>query len=194
MESTFALTGIPIDTENVTASVPPDVASAQRGDTRAFERLYRQHIGRVFALCVRMTGVKSRAEELAQEIFIKAWKSLPSFRGESSFSTWMHRLAVNHVLFSIRTDKRRDMRVSVVDDVTVYEHSASTPAGDDGMDLENALARLPEGARIVVVLHDVQGYTHEEIGVMLGVTAGTSKAQLHRARRLLRASLEGRAS
>jgi RNA polymerase sigma-70 factor (ECF subfamily) len=141
-----------------------------------------------------MTGVKSRAEELTQEIFIKAWSSLRSFRGESAFSTWLHRLAVNHVLLSLRTDKRRDLRITTVDDVTRYERPGPTPTGDQGMDLESALARLPEGARIVIVLHDVQGYTHEEIGGMLGVTDGTSKAQLHRARRLLRVALEGRAS
>ncbi len=162
-----------------------DLHAAREGDLEAFERLYREHVGRIFALCLRMTGSRSAAEERTQDTFVKAWEKLPGFRSESAFSTWLHRLAVNMVLMESRTRGRRLKRIVPVEDL----ERAQAPAGsgpDTAIDLDHALKTLPEGARKVFVLHDVHGYGHAEIAEMTGVTSGTSKAQLHRARKLLR--------
>ena len=169
-----------------------DVALATRGDRRAFERLYRAHTDRIFSLCARMVGDRSRAEELTQDVFVRCWEKLALFRGESAFSTWLHRLAVNVVLNDRQTEKRRRERHDEgVEDMDTIAHGEVRPEPIPGLsiDLETAIAGLPPGARRVFVLHDVQGYTHEEIGEMLGVTAGGCKAQLHRARMLLREAL-----
>jgi RNA polymerase sigma-70 factor (ECF subfamily) len=173
---------------------PDDVSLAARGDRRAFERLYRTNVDRVFSLCARMVGDRGRAEELTQDVFVRAWEKLALFRGESAFSTWLHRLAVNVVLNDRQVEKRRrdrhDEGVEDIDTIAlgdVRPHEVETPGLS--MDLEHAIAKLPPGARKVFVLHDVQGYTHEEIGSILGVTAGGCKAQLHRARLLLRQTL-----
>ncbi len=164
------------------------VARAQSGDTGAFEALYREHIDRVYGLCLRMTGNVGEAEDCAQEAFIQAWKKLARFRGDSAFGTWMHRIAVNAVLGRIRKSKREQDRIQVV------AETASSPAsiGDSGelRDLSDAIDRLPEGARHVFVLNAVYGYSHEESSDMLGVAVGTTKAQLHRARRLLAQQLK----
>jgi RNA polymerase sigma-70 factor (ECF subfamily) len=164
------------------------IARARSGDTRAFEALYREHVDRVYGLCLRMTGNVSEAEDCAQEAFIQAWNKLVRFRGDSAFGTWMHRIAVNAVLGRIRKSKREQDRLQVVAD------TASSPAsiGDSGglRDLADAIGRLPEGARHVFVLNAVYGYSHEESSSMLGIAVGTSKAQLHRARRLLAQQLE----
>ena len=168
------------------------VARAASGDRHAFEHVYRTHLNHVFSLCVRMTGDRARAEELTQDVFVRAWEKLPSFRGESAFSTWLHRLTVNVVLNERRVDVRdRGRNVSSDDDdeSTPPAGSTSQPMHAEKLDLERAIARLPKGARKVFVLHDVEGFTHEEIGSMLGVTAGGCKAQLHRARLLLREAL-----
>lgn len=169
-----------------------DVARAARGDRQAFERLYRRHVDRIFSLCARMVGDRTRAEELTQDAFVRAWEKLAQFRGDSAFGTWLHRLAVNAVLNDRQTETRRrgrtDESVEDVDTVAHGEVRAEVPAGLS-MDLERAIAGLPPGARKVFVLHDVEGYTHDEIGEMLGVTAGGCKAQLHRARLLLREAL-----
>ena len=159
------------------------IARAQAGDTRAFEALYRQHIDRVYGLCLRMTGNVSEAEDCAQEAFIQAWSKLAKFRGDSAFGTWMHRIAVNSVLGRIRKSKREQDRIQLVADNSLPPASI----GDSGnlRDLSDAIDRLPEGARHVFVLSAVYGYSHEESGSMLGIAVGTSKAQLHRARRLL---------
>lgn len=166
----------------------PDVQLAANGDRHAFERLYRANVNRVYAVCVRMCGDRSRAEELAQDAFVRAWERLPQFRGESAFSTWLHRLTVNVVLEAQRGE-RRD-RVRMDDDsldaappITRRENHAAR------LDLAVAIAALPPGARAVFALHDVEGYKHEEIAAMLDITSGGSKAQLHRARRLLREAL-----
>jgi RNA polymerase sigma-70 factor, ECF subfamily len=176
-------------TMSPTAAAEPDVQLAASGDRRAFERLYRDNVNRVYAVCVRMCGDRTRAEELAQDAFVRAWERLPQFRGESAFSTWLHRLTVNVVLEAQRTE-RRDRARSESDDVLDEappvmrrEHHA------EKMDLAVAIAALPPGARAVFALHDVEGYKHEEIAEMLDITAGGSKAQLHRARRLLREAL-----
>jgi RNA polymerase sigma-70 factor, ECF subfamily len=171
-----------------------DAALAARGDRRAFERLYRMHVDRVFSLCARMVGDRSHAEELTQDVFVRCWEKLGQFRGESAFGTWLHRLAVNVVLNDRQTERRRrDRHDDGIEDVDTLAFGDARPQQVEvpglSIDLEQAIAGLPPGARKVFVLHDVQGYTHEEIGEMLGVTAGGCKAQLHRARMLLREAL-----
>jgi RNA polymerase sigma-70 factor (ECF subfamily) len=173
-----------------TSSPPnPDVALAATGDRHAFERLYRQNVDRVFSVCVRMVGDRGLAEELTQDVFVRAWEKLSLFRGESAFSTWLHRLAVNVVLNRRKSDGLRRSHYDSDDD-TVASAPARHHAPGDRMDLEAAIATLPPGARRVFVLHDVEGYKHEEIAEMLGITSGGSKAQLHRARMLLRERLQ----
>jgi len=165
-----------------------DVALAASGDQRAFERLYRQHVPRVHSLVRRMVGHDGNADELVQDVFVRAWQRLSTFRGEAAFGTWLHRLAVNLVL-NWQKSAARGRRL--FDDEAVVEvmpGRRATP--EDAMDLEEALKTLPPGARQIFVLHDVEGFKHEEIAGMLEITAGTSKAQLHRARKLLRRNLE----
>jgi RNA polymerase sigma-70 factor (ECF subfamily) len=167
-----------------------DVTLAAAGDRRAFERLYRAHVDRVYSLCARMTADRGQAEELTQDVFVRAWEKLALFRGESAFSTWLHRLAVNLVLNRRDADGRQRRRTADdPDGDLVAAHPARPVTPADRMDLERAIAALPPGARRVFVLHDVEGYRHEEIAERLGITAGGSKAQLHRARLLLRQSL-----
>lgn len=165
------------------------VEDAQSGDLAAFERLYRDNERRVFALCLRLSSDPSLAEELTQEVFVRAWRKLGTFRGESAFSSWLYPLTVNVALSERRSRLRRLMRVVPTEDVSVLERPQRPPAPETGFDLERAMAALPPGARAVFVLHDVEGRTHEEIAEMLGLATGTSKAQLHRARRLLREAL-----
>ena len=161
---------------------------AQRSDAKAFESLYRMHVDKVYGLCLRMTGNVSEAEDCAQEAFIQAWKQLAKFRGDSAFSTWLHRVAVNTVLGRMRKSKREQDRIQAVSDTS----APTFVADDDGelRDLSAAVNRLPSGARHVFVLHAVYGYSHHETGSMLGIATGTSKAQLHRARRLLSEQLQ----
>jgi RNA polymerase sigma-70 factor (ECF subfamily) len=167
------------------------VVRAQAGDMAAFEELYRTHLGRVYALCYRMAGDATLAEELAQDVFVRAWQRLGTFRGESAFSSWLHPLAVNVALSERRARRRRTARMVGTDDPASFEKPDPRPSGPEpGFDLEKALDRLPPGARAVFVLHDVEGYRHDEIAEMTGVATGTSKAQLHRARRLLREALD----
>jgi RNA polymerase sigma-70 factor (ECF subfamily) len=164
------------------------VQKAQDADPAAFEKLYRAHIGRVYGLCLRMTGNASEAEDCAQEAFIQAWNKLDKFRGESAFGTWLHRVAVNVVLGRMRKSKREQDRIRTVSDVVPVRQTVA----DDGelRDLEQAINELPSGARHVFVLNAVYGYSHGETGNMLGIAEGTSKAQLSRARRLLVQQLE----
>lgn len=164
------------------------VARAQRGDSAAFEALYRAHVDKVYGLCLRMTGNVAEAEDCSQDAFIQAWSKLDKFRGESAFGTWMHRVAVNTVLGRMRKSKREHDRIQAVSDMT----SAPESIGDSSsiQELEEAMNNLPKGARHVFVLHAVYGYSHDETGSMLGIAAGTSKAQLHRAKRLLAQQLE----
>ena len=167
------------------------VARAQAGDLAAFEALYRANLGRVYAVCFRMAGEATLAEELAQDVFVRAWQRLGSFRGESAFSSWLHPLTVNVALSERRSRRRRTARLVTTDEPEAFERPQPRPPGPEaGFDLDRALATLPPGARSVFVLHDVEGYKHEEIARMTGVATGTSKAQLHRARRLLREALE----
>ncbi len=168
------------------------VRRAQDGDETAFRDLYREHAGRIYAVCLRLTGDAAAAEERTQDAFVRAWERLGTFRGESAFGTWLHRLAVNVVLMEQRGRRRRERRVAPASDDPVFERAAATPAGAGGgrLDLERAITLLPAGARQVFVLFDVEGYSHEEIAGMCGIAVGTSKAQLFRARRLLREMLE----
>jgi RNA polymerase sigma-70 factor (ECF subfamily) len=165
------------------------VTRATRGEVDAFEELYRDNVGRVYLLCLRMCGDPSLAEELAQEAFVRAWEKLGTFRGESAFSTWLHRVTVNVVLGERRSTARREARLKSVGDDLPADLSASEPSHGHSLDLEKSIAALPDGARMVFVLHDVEGYRHKEIARLTGLAEGTSKAQLHRARRLLRKAL-----
>jgi RNA polymerase sigma-70 factor (ECF subfamily) len=166
------------------------VRLAQSGDEGAFQRLYQEHSGRVYALCLRLSGDAVRAGELTQDVFVRLWEKLPTFRGESLFSSWLHRLAVNVVLTGRRTDWRRENRVRVVDDPDALGAVALSAPPGLKLDLEQAIAALPPGARTVFVLHDIEGYEHQEIATLAGIAPGTSKAHLFRARRLLREVLE----
>ena len=175
-----------------TPSLTDDVALAARGDRRAFERLYRAHVDKVFTLCARMVGDRQRAEELTQDVFVRVWQKLETFRGDSAFGTWLHRMAVNVVLNDRQTEKRRrDKHDDGIEDMDAlpFGDVRALPVPGLSIDLEAAIALLPPGAKKVFVLHDVEGYTHEEIAGVLGVTAGGCKAQLHRARMLLREAL-----
>jgi RNA polymerase sigma-70 factor (ECF subfamily) len=173
----------------VETSAERDVELAQQGDMSAFERLYRSNCGRVYALCIRMVGNPTLAEELVQDIFVRAWQKLGSFRGESAFSSWLHRLGVNVVLTEQRSRRRRDARIVAVEDPAVHEKPRQRVAGGQRVDLEKAIDTLPLGARQVFVLHDVEGYSHKEVADMCSIAVGTSKAHLHRARKLLRKAL-----
>jgi RNA polymerase sigma-70 factor (ECF subfamily) len=167
------------------------IRRAQSGDVDAFEQLYRENAGRIYALCLRLeVGDSAGATELMQDVFIRAWRRLSTFRGECAFSSWLHRLAVNTMLENARSDRRRIARVLPMDDTSRLEGAARSTGMDLRMDMEDAIASLPKGARLAFVLHDVEGYQHQEIAEQLGVSVGTIKAQLHRARRLLRERLE----
>jgi RNA polymerase sigma-70 factor (ECF subfamily) len=163
------------------------VDSARRGDMRAFERLYRLHSARVMGVCLRMCRRRDVAEDCVQQTFVRAWRNLSAFEGRSAFGTWLHRIAVNEVLSYARNHGTRS---EADEDLDAVDESASGMTGEfdasEVVDVERALASLPEGARHVVVLQAVYGYSHEEVAEMLGIAVGTCKAQLHRGRRLLR--------
>jgi len=169
----------------------PWVEKAQAGDTGAFEEIYHQHVGRVYALCLRMSGDPGEAAELTQDVFVRAWEKLDTFHGSSAFSSWLHRLAVNVVLGRWRARGRQRERVVAIDEVDPggSGEGLHAPERRNAIDLERAIAALPTGARTVFVLYDVEGYGHKEIAEMTGLAPGTCKAQLHRARRLLREAL-----
>ena len=165
-----------------------DVARAAAGDVRAFEALYRLHLPRVHGLVRRMTAGRD-TDEITQDVFVRVWQKLGTFRGDSSFGTWLHRLAVNVVIERFRSDQSRRAKLHEGEDV--FEMlAAPADTRDLGMDFETALEKLPDGAREIFVLHDVEGHKHHEIATMLGISAGTSKAQLHRARMILRRHLK----
>lgn len=156
-------------------------------DAAVFEELYRENSGRIYALCLRMCGDPMQAEDLAQDVFVRAWKSMGAFRGDSQLSTWLHRLAVNVCLNWVTRGGKRSRRIVFLDDTDPLEESPGFP--EVRMDLEKAIAALPPGARSVFVLHDIEGYRHEDIARISGISVGTAKAQLHRARRILRGRL-----
>jgi RNA polymerase sigma-70 factor (ECF subfamily) len=157
---------------------------ARRGDTHAFERLYREHIGRVYGLCLRMTRDPGHAEDCAQETFINAWRALDRFETRSSITTWLHRIAVNVVLGKRRRFAPKTESLDETHESADFDWSLDTPV--EVNEIETAIAGLPEGARDVLVLSGIYGYSHLETAEMLGVAEGTCKAQLHRARKLLR--------
>jgi RNA polymerase sigma-70 factor (ECF subfamily) len=171
------------------AAGPDDyVARAAAGDVSAFEHLYQTHLPRIHSLVRRMSGGRD-ADELTQDVFVRVWQKLGSFRGDSAFSTWLHRLAVNVVIERFRQETTRRQRLH--DGEAIFETlSAPMRSRDFSMDFEAALESLPDGAREIFVLHDVEGYKHHEIGTLLEISSGTSKAQLHRARMMLRRYLK----
>lgn len=191
---TAILAGIlPMEAERETVSGDePLVMRARAGDIAAFEALYRRYAGRIHGLCLRMTGSPPAAEDCVQETFVQAWQNLGRFEGRSAFGTWLHRIAVNRVLSTQRAEKRRPVMLVAAGEDGEDPWGAAPGATDPGtdVDLERAIASLPDGARNVFVLQAVCGYTHEETAGMLGVAVGTCKAQLHRARRLLGERLE----
>lgn len=163
------------------------MGEARNGDFSAFERLYRRHVGRIHAVCMRMTADAARAEDLTQQAFIQAWLRLGSLRDDGGFAPWLKRVAINVVLSDGRARGRRHEQA--VDDVEKLHRSTAPSHQGPGLDLERAVADLPAGAREVFVLHDVEGYRHDEIGDLLDIAPGTSKSRLHRARGLLREAL-----
>jgi len=167
-----------------------DVERAASGDHAAFERLYRDNVGRIYALCVRMVDEQS-ADDLTQEVFIRAWRKLHTFKGQSQFGTWLHRLAVNYVLSRRETQRRRESKNAGGDGLLSRVMAPTRRSSGHALDLENAIRRLPDRAKEVFVLYDVEGYSHDEVAETLGVSVGTSKSQLHRARMLMRGHLEG---
>lgn len=166
----------------------PDVGLAKRGDEKAFERLYRAHHARVYSLAVRMAG-PIWAEDLTQDVFIRAWTKLETFREQASFGTWLYRLAVNLILSRRETLKKRQQRKIPGGDEALRQLATKEKPPGLAMDFEGAVQKLPDGAREVFVLYEIQGYPHAEIGEMMGISVGTSKSQLHRARMMLRESL-----
>jgi RNA polymerase sigma-70 factor (ECF subfamily) len=165
-----------------------DAEKAASGDHEAFERLYRGHVGRIHALARRMVGDEV-AEDLTQEVFIRAWEKLRTFRGEAAFGTWLHRLAVNHLLSRRTTLRTQEARTATGEGILERAMARRWRSSGTALDLEGALKKLPSGAREVFVLYDVEGYAHEEIATLMGISIGTSKSQLHRARMLLRGYL-----
>jgi RNA polymerase sigma-70 factor (ECF subfamily) len=175
---------------NGAAAEPELLGRARAGDIDAYGVLFGRHVGRVHAVCRRLTGDPTVAEDLTQEVFVHAWERLGTFRGESAFSTWLHPLTVNLALTHLRTRRRALVRLVAQDDETPFDPPTPPPQRELRLALEAAIDRLPPGAREIFVLHDVEGYRHDEIAALLGVAVGTSKAQLHRARRLLREALQ----
>jgi len=165
------------------------VKEAQDGDTRAFEALYRQTSDRVYSVCLRMSGDADQATDLVQDVFVRVWEKLPTFRGESQFTTWLHRLTVNLVLQDRRSRGRRASREVASVDLDRFGRAARRSMPGTRVDLERAIAALPDKARRVLVLRDIEGYKYEEIARMTGVTLGTVKAQIHRARGLVKEAL-----
>jgi RNA polymerase sigma-70 factor (ECF subfamily) len=168
---------------------------AQQGNAEAFERLYQLHSRRVYSLCLRMVSNTAEAEDLTQEAFLQLFRKIATFRGESAFSTWLHRLAVNVVLMRLR---KKTAIVSSLDEITEPDEESSGPRRDfggpdlrlagsiDRMNLQRAIEQLPAGYKSVFVLHDMQGYEHNEIAGIMGCSIGNSKSQLHKARMRLR--------
>ena len=183
-----------------TAARQGDAALIERcrqGDLGAFEELYAAHAGRLFSLACRMVGNPTDAEDLLQEIFLSAHRKLDGFRGESALGTWLYRLAMNHCLDYLRSRAARTNQLTDALDDEIGLHDAGSRRLAEQtltkMDIERALARLPEGCRAAFVLHDVQGLEHREVAAVLGIAEGTSKSQVHKARLRLRAMLGGRA-
>jgi RNA polymerase sigma-70 factor (ECF subfamily) len=170
-----------------TTTEQQDVAAAVRGDEAAFERLYRTHLSRVTSLARWLLGT-DEVDDAVQEVFIRVWQKLGTYSGQARFGTWLHRVAVNHM---IRRRQRRSIHKArhTEDEEAMMAAAGPVSRPDLKVALEAAVGRLPPGAREVFVLHDMEGYTHEEIGTALEIDPGTSRSQLHRARMLLRGIL-----
>jgi len=186
--------GTKTKTEPVPLSDHALAVAAAKGDMSAFEMLYQRHNRRVYSLCLRMTQNPAEAEDLAQEAFIQLFRKIGSFRGESAFTTWLHRLTVNQCLMhfrkrSVKLERTTEEGETPVQIVRGTENPNAMPVLDR-IALDNALKELPPGYRTVFVLHDVEGHEHEEIAKILGVAVGTSKSQLHKARMKLRGILK----
>jgi RNA polymerase sigma-70 factor (ECF subfamily) len=171
------------------SSMDDVIHQEQRGEVAEFEALYRRHVGRVYAICKRISGDPARAEDLAQEVFLKAWKHRDSARPGDEYTGWICRVAINVAISDSRSRGRRSKRETLVADPATWDPADRPVSPGLGLDLEKAIDTLPPGARNVFVLHDVEGYRHREIGTLLGLSTGTTKAQLHRARRILREAL-----
>lgn len=170
------------------------------GDEMAFETIYRIHFRRVYSLCLRMLGNPTDAEDVTQDVFVQLYRKIGSFQGDSALSTWLYRMTVNTVLMHLRHEQRKHKEQAVEDEslqslaeVDPFAHHDEVSL-TDRIALERAIAQLPVGYRSVLVLHDIEGYEHEEIGQMLGISVGTSKSQLHKARLKLRKLLLSNAS
>jgi RNA polymerase sigma-70 factor (ECF subfamily) len=168
-------------------------ARCRAGDTDAFEELYRQHARRLYSLVIRMIGSAQDAEDLLQEVFLQAYRKLPGFRGESTLGTWLYRLTMNHCLDHLRGRQAKMSRATAsIDEESVDEPAAPdpvVPSAISRMDLERAIEALPPGSKAAFLLHDVEGFEHQEIAAILGISEGTSKSQVHKARLKLRALL-----
>lgn len=165
------------------------VRRAQGADREAFEAVYRRTVERIYALCLRMSGDADDATELVQDVYVRAWQRLRSFRGDSLFTTWLHRVAINAVLQDRRTRARRSSREVTAPELERFGRAAREAMPGTRVDLERAIAALPDKARRVLVLRDIEGYKYEEIARMTGVSLGTVKAQIHRARGLVKEAL-----
>jgi RNA polymerase sigma-70 factor, ECF subfamily len=177
-----------------TATSDYELAQASsRGDMSAFEQIYERHHRRVYSLCLRMVANATEAEDLTQEVYIQLFRKIGSFRGESAFTTWLHRLTVNHVLMHFRKKGVKFEKTTEEGEIgeiqDLIQGGTERPRYVDRLALEKAIAELPPGYRTVFILHDIEGYEHEEIGKILGVSTGTSKSQLHKARMKLRVLL-----
>jgi RNA polymerase sigma-70 factor (ECF subfamily) len=165
------------------------VRRAQVGESEAFERIYEIYVRRMYALSLRMVSDHQTAEELTQDIFVRAWEAIGSFRFESALGTWLHRLGTNVVLGHIRSKKRHEYKVTAEVDLENFESGLRQAMPETKMDLEKAIAQLPAGAKEVLILHDIEGYRYREIAELTEVAEGTVKSQLNRARRLVREAL-----
>jgi RNA polymerase sigma-70 factor (ECF subfamily) len=189
-----AATGVLTLTGNPTSGPPrenaelSEVRRAASGDGRAFQRLYQTHVARIHSLCRRMMG-SGEADELTQDIFTRAWEKLGTYRGEAAFGTWLYRLALN-LLIERRAALTKHRKRHLPDEEIFEVLPGRADPADSRIDFEAAIQLLPDGAREILVLHDVEGYKHEEIAGLLGINSGTSKSQLHRARMALRGYLE----
>ncbi len=181
----------PLDAYSKTPDEVANLAARARdGDMAAFERLYRQHAGRVYAVCLRITADLGAAEECTQDAFLRAWDALARFRGESSFGTWLTRIAINVALQRLKLERRHLRLLHPGGEERMDSLPAPDEAPEAGMDMEKLIATLPPAARAVFVLHAIEGYSHEESAGMTGIATGTCKAHVHRARQLLQARLQ----
>lgn len=193
MAATSVLAGVfPMSVPAAPERGEPDIVDlAVSGDMGAFERIYREYEGRIYGVCLRMTGIPHAAEECTQSTFIRAWENLHRFEKRSALGSWLHRIAVNEVLGRARRNKRQGAHLRMLAESPDHGDRVVRQRDGDGLDIEDAVSQLPEGARHVFVLVAVYGHSHAEAAEQLGIAQGTCKAQLHRARKLLQARLGG---